>query len=185
MTITQLARKHGLSRSTLLYYDRIGLLPPDGRFVNDYRHYGAAAERRLRQIRLYRETGLPLAEIRRILQRPKQDLAAALERQLHEVVTQVDALRSRQRIIVELLKSRRLLDRVQNMDRERWVKLLHASGFTDDDLRRWHVDFERTDPDYHQRFMEFLGIPADQIRRVREFAQAALQERSIARTQAS
>ncbi len=167
MTISQLARKHGLSRSTLLYYDRIGLLNPDGRFVNDYRHYGAEAERRLREIRLYRETGLPLLEIRRILERPRKDLAGALERQLHEVLSQMEALRSRQRVIVELLKSRRLLDRVPNMDKAKWVRLLRASGFTDADLGRWHRDFERTDPEYHQRFLEFLGIPPKEIARIR------------------
>lgn len=167
MTISQLARKHGLSRSTLLYYDRIGLLRPAGRLGNDYRHYDADAERRLGQIRLYCGTGLPLAEIRRILERPKRDLAGALERQLHEVLAQMEALRGRQRVIVELLKSRRLLDRVPNMDKAKWVRLLRASGFTDEDLGRWHRDFERTDPEYHQRFLEFLGVPPAEIDRIR------------------
>ena len=167
MTISQLGRKHGLSRSTLLYYDRIGLLKPCGRLGNDYRFYTETDDRRLRQIRLYRETGLPLADISRILARPRKDLAAALERQLYEVLAQMEALRGRQRVIVELLKRRRLLDRVQNMDRRKWVGLLHASGFTEFDLSRWHHDFERTDPDYHQRFLEFLGLTAAAIRRVR------------------
>jgi hypothetical protein len=69
---------------------------------------------------------------------------------------------------VELLKHRRLLEQVRNMDRDMWVKLLRASGFTDEDLARWHRDFERTDPQYHQRFLEFLGLPPDAIRTVRE-----------------
>ncbi|HUJ45002.1 MAG TPA: MerR family transcriptional regulator [Opitutaceae bacterium] len=173
MTISQLARQHGLSRSTLLYYDRIGLLRPAGRLGNNYRHYGADDERRLRQIRLYRQTGLPLADIRRLLERPKKDLAAALERQLYEVLRQMDALRSRQRVIVELLKRRRLLERVRNMDRGKWVKLLRASGFTGEDLQRWHRDFERTDAAYHQRFLEFLGIPAEEVRAIRVHSRRA------------
>lgn len=168
MTISVLARKHGLSRSTLLYYDRIGLLKAGGRLAHGYRHYSAAEDARLRQICLFRRTGLALAEIRRILGRPRQDLAAALERQLHEVVTQVDGLRKRQRLIVELLKQRRLLDQIKNMSREKWVALLRASGFGDADLEHWHRDFEKTDPDYHQRFLEFLGIPAADIRAIRE-----------------
>jgi DNA-binding transcriptional MerR regulator len=168
MTIGQLARKHGLSRSTLLYYDRIGLLKPAGRLGNDYRHYGVEAASRLQQIRLYRQTGLPLLEIRRILKRPKKDLAGALERQLYEVLSQMEALRSRQRVIVELLKNRRLLEKVRNMDRGKWVELLRASGFTDEDLGRWHRDFERTDPAYHQRFLEFLGIPSAEVAVIRE-----------------
>ena len=173
MTISVLARKHGLSRSTLLYYDRIGLLKAGGRLAHGYRHYTAADDARLRQICLYRRTGLPLAEIARILGRPRRALAAALERQLHEVVAQVEALRKRQRLIVELLKHRRLLDQIQNMSREKWVALLRASGFGDDDLRRWHRDFERSDPVYHQRFLEFLGIPPDEIRTIRAHSRRA------------
>jgi len=173
MTISQLARRHGLSRATLLYYDRIGLLRPDGRFANDYRHYSAAADRRLADIRTYRRTGLPLREIRRILERPRKDLAAALERQLYDVIAQMEALRGRQRLIVELLKNRRLLERVSDMNKDRWVKILRASGFTDEDLGRWHRDFERTDPEYHERFLVFLGLPPEEIRRIRERSRAS------------
>jgi DNA-binding transcriptional MerR regulator len=167
MTISQLAKKHGLSRSTLLYYDRIGLLKPCGRLNHNYRHYTEKDDRRLRQVRLYRQTGLPLSEIRDILRRPRKDLAAALERQLYEVLTEMETLRTRQRVIVELLKRRHLLDRVGNMSREKWVQLLRDSGFAEKDLSRWHRDFERTDPSYHQRFLEFLGIPADEITALR------------------
>ena len=168
MTISVLARKHGLSRSTLLYYDRIGLLKAGGRLAHGYRHYTPADDARLRQVCLYRRTGLPLAEIRRLLGRPRQDLAAALERQLHVVVDEVEGLRKRQRLIVELLKQRRLLDRIRNLSKDQWVALLRASGFGDADLEHWHRDFEKTDPGYHQRFLEFLGLSAADIRAVRE-----------------
>ena len=133
MTISHLARKHGLSRSTLLYYDRIGLLRPVGRLGNSYRHYTAADDKRLGQICLYRRTGLPLAEIGRLLERPRRDLAGALERQLHDLLAQIEAMRNRQRLIVELLKDRRLLEQVRPMTKEKWVRLLRTSGFTDKD----------------------------------------------------
>lgn len=168
MTISPLARKHGLSRSTLLYYDRIGLLKPCGRHDNSYRQYTRADDERLRQICLYRRTGLPLTVIRRILHRPRRDLAAALERQLHAVMAQIEGLRSRQRLVVELLQHRRLLEQVRNLDRQKWVRLLRASGFTDADLERWHCDFEESDPKYHQRFLEFLGIPPAEIAAIRD-----------------
>ena len=38
-SISKLARACGLSRSTLLYYDRLGLLPPSGRTGSGYRCY--------------------------------------------------------------------------------------------------------------------------------------------------
>lgn len=167
MHITELARTHNLSRSTLLYYDRIGLLRPSGRALNGYRRYSAKDQERLRQICLYRETGLPLEEIARVLDRPRKDLASALERQLSELASQIEALRARQRVIIELLRNHKLLERVNIMNRETWVKLLRASGFTDDDLRAWHRDFERLDPAHHQRFLEFLCIPSDEIEGIR------------------
>jgi DNA-binding transcriptional MerR regulator len=178
MTISLLARKHGLSRPTLLYYDRIGLLRPAARFGNSYRHYTAADDRRLGQICLYRRTGLALAEIRRLLGRPRRDLAGALERQLHDLLAQIEALRSRQQLIVGLLKERRLLEQMRRLTKEKWVALLRASGFTDEDLARWHRDFERGDPRYHQRFLEFLGLPADEIRAVRAHARLPAPDRS-------
>jgi DNA-binding transcriptional MerR regulator len=170
VTIGLLARRHALSRSTLLYYDRIGLLKPSGRRSNGYREYTSRDEERLRQICLYRRTGLALVEIRRLLGGPKKALAVALERQLGELAARITALRDRQRLIVELLRKRRLLEKVTIMNRETWTKLLRASGFTDDDLRRWHQDFERLDPGHHQRFLEFLCIPEAEIAAIREWS---------------
>ena len=172
MNISELAKRHGLSRSTLLYYHRIGVLEPSGRLHNDYRCYTERDAARLRRICLYRRTGLPLAEIRALLGRPQKNFAASLERQLRELTGQIETLRGRQRLIVELLKDRRMLEQVNIRDREKWVSLLRGSGFTDEDLRAWHVDFERLDPEYHERFLKFIGIPADEIRAIRARAQA-------------
>ena len=170
MNISALARRHDLSRSTLLYYDRIGLLRPAGRTQSGYRDYAEHDDERLRQICLYRRTGLSLAEIRRLLGRPRRELAAALERQLFELSAQIDALRDRQHVIVGLLQKPRLLERAGVMSRETWTELLRASGFGDEDMRRWHRDFERLEPRRHQRFLEFLGIPAAEVRTIRQWA---------------
>jgi len=172
MTISQLARRHQLSRSALLYYDRIGVLRPSGRLPNGYRCYTSADDARLKQIRLYRELGLPLAQIRTLATRPARALAGALERQLRELAAQIHALRNRQRMIVALLGRRRLLEKTGVIGRDAWVALLRDCGFTDADLLAWHRDFERSDPAYHQRFLEFLGLPPERIRAARERAQA-------------
>lgn len=62
-----MARRYGLSRSTLLYYDRIDVLTPSGRSAAGYRRYSAADGRRLARICRYRRAGLPLATIRDLL----------------------------------------------------------------------------------------------------------------------
>lgn len=168
MNISSLAKRHGLSRSTLLYYDRIGVLAASGRLHSGYRHYTERDEARLRRICLYRRMGLPLAQIRSLLDRPpRRELARALERQLHELGRQAETLRARQRLIVAMLQDRRLLERLEIRGKVPWVKLLRASGFSEADLHAWHRDFERLDPDYHRRFLEFLGLPANEIETIR------------------
>src|SRR5262245_19662656 len=49
-SISRLARAFGLSRSTLLYYDRIGLLAPSGRTGSGYRSYSEKDYRQLERI---------------------------------------------------------------------------------------------------------------------------------------
>ena len=67
LTIGQLCRRFGLSRSTLLYYDRIGLLHPTGRSASNYRLYSDADVQRMERIIVFRQAGIALAKIGRIL----------------------------------------------------------------------------------------------------------------------
>ena len=52
-TVGRLAKRFGLSRSTLLYYDSIGLLKPEVRGEGEYRRYGKDAIKRLEMVCLY------------------------------------------------------------------------------------------------------------------------------------
>jgi len=87
-TIRALAQQFGLSRSTLLYYDRLGLLRPDYRTAARHRLYSPADEARLARICQLRAAGLPLREIDAVLE-PVRGLRAplceALDRRLTEL----------------------------------------------------------------------------------------------------
>ena len=72
LTVTLLARACGLSRSTVLYYESLGLLKPVRRSAGNYRLYGERDLERLRQVCLYRNAGLKLSDIRSILDRPRR-----------------------------------------------------------------------------------------------------------------
>ncbi len=67
MTIGQLARRFGLSRSTLLYYDRIGLVKPSKRSASNYRLYSEDEVARMELVDTYRRGGMPLADIAALL----------------------------------------------------------------------------------------------------------------------
>ena len=56
----------GLSKRTLQYYDEIDLMQP-GRNATNYRVYSDADMERLWQIQVYKEMGLQLNEIKRLL----------------------------------------------------------------------------------------------------------------------
>ena len=170
LTISRLARKFKLSRSTLLYYDSIGLLKPSGRSGSGYRLYSRADQERLERIMTFRRTGLPLKEIARVLDSPAGRLAEVLTGRLQELGREMDRLREQQRLIVGLLKKPDLLEEAGVMTRQTWTSLLAASGFSEEDMVRWHADFERLHPDKHLRFLRFLAIPEDQIGVIRGWA---------------
>jgi DNA-binding transcriptional MerR regulator len=94
----------GLSRSALLYYDRIGLLRPSERSRANYRVYSSADRHRLEQICRYRRTGMPLETIATVLAAPRQKTVTALEQRLEALNREIQALRAQQQTIVDLLK---------------------------------------------------------------------------------
>lgn len=170
LTVGQLARRFGLSRSTLLYYDSIGLLSPSERSPANYRLYSRADVERMERIDLYRKAGLPLADIARILRAGGGERRRALEARLGALHREIGALRRQQRVVLALLKSAGRLARTRYLDKERWVAILRATGMSEDDMRRWHVEFERSSPDAHRDFLESLGIAESEIERIRRWS---------------
>jgi len=171
-TIGKLARKFNLSRSTLLYYDSIGLLKPSARTESKYRQYSEGDAQQLERICTYRLTGLSLAEIKKVLSSPKITLARALEKRLEELNHEIARLREQQRFILGILKNRQNYRRIKIMNAETWMSLLRASGFSDEDMVQWHVEFERLAPKKHQEFLEFLCIPDEDISRIRSWVKS-------------
>lgn len=170
ITIRQMAAQFGLSRSTLLYYDRIGLLRPDYRTSAGYRLYNAADRKRLELICRFRSTGLSLARIERLLDRPaptRSAITRALQGRLRALNREIAALRRQQQVVVNLLRQEGSAKRSRLMDKVRWVSLLRAAGMDEAEMRRWHVEFERQSPEAHQDFLESLGISATEIRQIR------------------
>lgn len=77
--IGELARLTGLTVRTLHHYDAEGLLAPTGRTAAGHRRYTDADVARLQQIASLRALGLPLADIRRLLDTPGRSDADVLD----------------------------------------------------------------------------------------------------------
>ena len=82
MTIHEVSKLAGVSVRTLHHYDATGLLPPTALTEAGYRLYDDTALARLQSILLFRELEFPLKDIKRILDDPNFDQAAALEDQI-------------------------------------------------------------------------------------------------------
>ena len=172
LTVTKLAASCGLSRSTVLYYESIGLLRASGRSAANYRRYSAKDEARLRQICIYRDAGLKLSDIRIILDRSQTDPSSVLKRRLVELNSEIERLRDHQQAILKLLGTKPSLWRKKDMTKDKWVAIMQAAGFKDDDMHRWHAEFEKADPAEHELFLEYLHIPPEEIRGIREWSQS-------------
>jgi DNA-binding transcriptional MerR regulator len=97
-TVKQVASASGVSVRALHHYDHIGLLAPEiGE--NGYRYYGRVEILRLQQILFYRELGVSLSEIARILDDPTFDTRSALIDLRKRVETEIERRRDLARTI--------------------------------------------------------------------------------------
>ena len=170
LTVTKLARRCGVSRTALLYYESIGLMPPPGRTGGNYRCYSEADAERLLAIRAYRNAGLSLEDIRILLKtrsRRGGDASEVLKRRLVELDAEIAALRTHQQAILQLLGSR-ALRKAEMITKQKWVSIMTSCGFSKEQMNRWHAEFERSAPEEHQEFLEFLHIPEPEIKTIRE-----------------
>jgi DNA-binding transcriptional MerR regulator len=166
-SISKLARACSLSRSTLLYYDRIGLLKPSGRTGAGYRYYTDVDQRRLERIGHFREAGLTLKEIRAVLSSGGKPGTRLLEQRMRETSESIVGLKNQQRLLAGMLRQVASGNRPPTVDVKLWVKMLRAAGMDENAMHRWHVEFERRAPAGHQEFLLSLGLPPVEVEEVR------------------
>ena len=169
-TVGQLAKLFGLSRSTLLYYDEIGVLSPSARSASNYRLYSDDDVRRMERINVYREAGLPLDAISRLLREDSDSVPAVLERHLQKLSREIARLRDQQHLIGALLGNAQMLRGSRSLTKDQWVALLASTGMSEEGMRKWHAEFEKNFPEAHQDFLESLGISKDEIAVIRKLS---------------
>jgi DNA-binding transcriptional MerR regulator len=169
VTIRALARTFSLSRSTLLYYDRIGLLPADGRNQSGYRIYSQDAVERLQKIVELRKLGLDLARISTILDGTEAARHRLLAERAAEVQGELRALFEQLRLLHRVLGQASWP--VALMDRQRWSHLMASFGLDETQMLEWHRAFERQAPSAHEHFLHGLGLPQKEIDAIRQRCQ--------------
>ncbi|OBT13928.1 MerR family transcriptional regulator [Vibrio sp. UCD-FRSSP16_10] len=170
LTVTQLAQQFNLSRTTILYYEREGLLMPTSRTSHGYRLYGEKAVEILSRITEYRAFGVSVKDIGLILKQHNEPLREQiLKQQFTQLDQEIKTLRKQQSAIMALLQDQPLLNSEQ-LTKQQWTEVMRASGLNDEDMKNWHRRFESMQPNGHQKFLESLDINEQEIKTIRAWS---------------
>jgi MerR family transcriptional regulator, thiopeptide resistance regulator len=107
ITVGAVASLTGVSVRTLHHFDHIGLVVPSVRTPAGYRGYTDADIERLHLVLVYRSVGLPLDEIRALLDDADADVLAHLQRQHTLLLEQADRLEHTIKAVEELMNAHR------------------------------------------------------------------------------
>jgi len=173
-SISKLARAFSLSRSTLLYYDRIGILKPSGRTGSGYRSYSQRDYHRLARICNFREAGLSLKDILNVLSSGGNPGAKLLDQRIRETAANIVDLKNQQRLLAGMLNRIASGNSLSPVDKELWVEMLQAAGMNQKARKRWHTEFERRAPEGHNEFLLSLGISSEEVAKIRRWSRGEI-----------
>ncbi|HEV7423296.1 MAG TPA: MerR family transcriptional regulator [Mycobacterium sp.] len=128
-TVGTVAELTGISVRTLHHYDHIGLVIPSVRTAAGYRGYTDADVERLHLVLVYRAVGLPLVEIRTLLDDPDVDVVAHLRRQHGLLLDRAERLQHTIEAVEELMSAHR--DGIQ-LSTEEQVEIFGTTAFDDE-----------------------------------------------------
>ncbi|WP_164998102.1 MerR family transcriptional regulator [Neobittarella massiliensis] len=115
LTTAQFADLHGLCRRTLHYYDQIGLFSPSYKGENGYRYYDAQQTIELGHIRMLKELGVQLSEIRTYRQHPSADAFLQMaDARLQQIDEELKKLRRAKKILQQKKEMLHTCRRVQS-----------------------------------------------------------------------
>jgi hypothetical protein len=109
-------------------------------------------------------------EIRAVLSSGGNPGAKLLEKRLRENAEDIVGLKNQQRILAGMLRQVASGKPPPSVDKKLWVEMLRAAGMDERAMHRWHAEFERRAPDGHNEFLLSLGIPEDEVTRIRRLS---------------
>jgi MerR family transcriptional regulator, thiopeptide resistance regulator len=137
-TVGAVAALTAVSVRTLHHYDHIGLVVPSVRTGAGYRGYTDADIERLHLVLVYRSVGLPLAQIRTLLDDADADAAAHLQRQHALLSGHADRLNDTIKAVEKLMNAHR---RGIQLTAEEQVEIFGTTVFSeeyaDEAEQRW------------------------------------------------
>jgi DNA-binding transcriptional MerR regulator len=101
LSISELAKISGLSRSALIYYDRMGLLSPSSRGNNKYRYYSRRQITSISMITTMKDLGMPLKEISDLMRhRTPEGVIKLFSEQTDRIDNEIEKLILAKRLLI-------------------------------------------------------------------------------------
>lgn len=166
-SIGQVSNRFGFARSTLLHYDKIGLLTPSGRDSSNYRVYTDDDISKLERICLYRSAGISLEQISTVINK-NASITKYLDQRLNQIDDEIRILKEQKSIIIRLATTEGMSPKTGIRSITNWKSLFIKCGFNEEQLHKWHSLFEKNSPEDHLHFLESLGLPHADIILIRE-----------------
>jgi DNA-binding transcriptional MerR regulator len=164
ITVGKLSKVFGISRSALLYYDKIGLLSPTAKSSSGYRLYSKDDITRLKNIMVFRETGMTLQQIKGMLSVQEDSYTVFLMQRLKQLNDEIFQLRASQKIVLDLLEKTTIAEVYKNTRFSEFIEILRQANIIKPDLEKdekqmseWHKNFEKLSPENHRQFLNLLG----------------------------
>ncbi len=149
-SVSEITKKIGVARSTLLYYERINLVSPERDPENGYRVYSQEDLNRLVLLKQLQKAGLTLSECRRFLEGdPDMELVEERLTNLEQDLVEMKMARDLLRSIYQRFTGKKPPDEEVP------------------DLRKWHADFEKRAADAHYNWLQQMGFSAKEALYIR------------------
>ena len=135
-TVGEAAGLVGVSVRTLHHWHEIGLVAPQGRSYAGYRLYSEDDLARIHQVLLYRETGMPLAQVKEILD-AADDPVRHLARQRQLLAQRISHLQEKVSAVEQLMEEMSMEKKVSAKERAEILGEGWDPAWDDEAEERW------------------------------------------------
>jgi MerR family transcriptional regulator, thiopeptide resistance regulator len=124
-------------------------LTPSERAKAGYRLYSPDDRDRLATICTFRQAGLTIEGIRRVLSRKGDASKSVLQRRMRELGDEIRILQTQQHLLGIMLQLQSLGELPVTIDKQAWTEMLRTAGMDEAAMGRWHTEFARRAPEAH------------------------------------
>lgn len=172
LLVGKVSKMFGISRTTLLYYNKIGLLCPASRSASGYRLYSREDISRLNEIMILKNAGVPIKQITSLIASDDTIVFGKLMKRLGELNQEIDKLKTFQQQIITIMDKSLILKSFREKDDKMYEtmmdKIISYAEIGLDERVKWHAEFEKQSPQLHEHFLSVLGLTAGEIQDLKD-----------------